>query len=85
MNHGISARIDRKTTVARAGPGDGLRMFSNIFRCLFFLTPILSRRPDSAARVQTDATIVGLSVGIPNGTGEEQSLTDPVVSEPQHP
>jgi hypothetical protein len=69
MNHGISARIDRKSTLYPAALKIVLKILLFIFSSLTIYTCPNTDPLKSFELVQTHATIGGPYVSIPNGTG----------------
>jgi hypothetical protein len=77
-NHGISARIGRKTTPCGHHASLWLRFLLLFFNNLTSFWKIRSRECDLARPVQTDATIARLYVFIPNGSGEQEGQAEAV-------
>jgi hypothetical protein len=67
VNHGISARIDPKTTPYSSPVKKRLMIFYIFFSILVDFRSSAKNPPESVALVQTDATIGGLYACIPTG------------------
>jgi hypothetical protein len=68
-NHGISARIGRKSTVYPRGAKIWLKILPFVFNILTRKTGVQADGRNISGLVQTAATIGGPYMGIPNGKG----------------
>jgi hypothetical protein len=73
INHGISAKIDPKTTPYHAIMNRILKFLLFIFSNLTCSLQIFDKGQDSANLVQTAATFGGLYQPIPNDEGEDEA------------
>jgi hypothetical protein len=79
LNHGIFARIDRKTTLSCHRVNRRLKLYFHTFQGLAPLSAILLSTEKFLGHFQTDATIGRLYVSIPNGSDEEVGQAGAVV------